>query len=295
MTKILVIPPKKQSIDSLIKTKIAGFILGINGFTVFYDNLFKIEELKDVILKLKKHKKEVFIILNKLIYNQDIPLLKEYLLILDDLEIDGIIYQDISIVNLKGQLKLKTPLVWHQLHLVTNYKSCNYWHQKGIKFGYLSNNITLDDIIKIKEKTKMKLLMDGYGYLPIFYSSRQLLTNYNTYINKGNQEDIYYLKEDDKSYPIYEDNLGTYILSPHILSVTNELPKLVNHRLDYLVLNGLLIDSDCFIKITNYFISALNNFALIKDLNKKIAKISPHPLSTNFLYQHTIYRVRQDD
>ncbi len=295
MTKILVIPSKKESLQDLIKSKGDGFILGIKGFTIFNHNLFEIEELKEIVSKLKKYNKEVFIALNKLIYNQDIPLLKEYLLILEEIKVTGIIYQDISIVNLKEELKLKTPLVWHQLHLVTNYKSCNYWYQKGIEYGYLANNINLDDIFKIKKQSKMKLLMDGYGYVPIFYSSRKLLTNYFVYLNKKKEQELYYLTKEGKFYPIYEDNFGTYILSPHILSVITELPSLINRQLDYLVLNGLYIDDSSFAKIIDYFSQAFNNLDLTEALNKKIALISPHPLSLNFLHQQTIYRVKKHD
>ena len=59
--------------------------------------------------------------------------LKAVLLELNNYDITGVMYYDISIVNLKEKLNLKYDLVWSQEHLTTNYFTCNYWYSKSIK------------------------------------------------------------------------------------------------------------------------------------------------------------------
>lgn len=300
MSKILVIPPKLEDIDSLIDIGIDGFILGLKDFSFFHSFELTIEQLKEIIPKIKKAKKEIFISLNKIIYNEDIPLLKEYLLILEKLDINGILYDDISIVNLKQELKLKTPLVWNQLHFPTNYHTCNYWYSHGVKYGMLSTAITLKEIITIKKKTKMKLMVNVYGYLPIFTSSRYLISNYFEYINKSKKDELYYIGEDSKDelYPIYEDKKGTYILSSHILNALDELPLLIKNKVDYLVLRGLSIESHDFINITKCFVEALDHLSslsTIKKLSKKVADYSNKLTDKGFLYKETGYKVKSNE
>lgn len=293
-------PPCIGDIDKMIDAGVDGFIFGIKDFSLFFNFQMTMDELKDILPSIKNKKKEVFIALNKIIYNEDISLLKEYLLILDNLNIDGILYDDISIVNLKKELGLKTDLVWHQAHLVTNYQACNYWHNRHeIKYGFLSNEITLEDILEIKKNTSMQLMMLVYGYLPMFQSSRSLITNYLSYIDKKKQDNLYYLNEPIKKMecPIYEDINGTYILSSHILNALSEIPTLIDAKMDYLVLNGLCLSSDEFIRIADIFVKASLNSAdkvLIEALNKDANDISKST-DKGFLYKETVYRVKSNE
>ena len=43
-----------------------------------------------------------------------------------------------------------------------------------------------------------------YGYLPIFYSRRYLISNYLKYIDKNKDSNIYYIKHKENKYPIVE-------------------------------------------------------------------------------------------
>ena len=60
---------------------------------------------------------------------------------------------------------------------------------KGIILGVKSLSIyplelDIDSIIDIKNNTGMNIFYMVYGYLPIFYSRRCLITNYFKYIDK---------------------------------------------------------------------------------------------------------------
>jgi putative protease len=298
MSKILVMPSNLNDIEELLSLEIDGFIFGIKDFSAFVSS-GSIEDIKAIVSKIKEAKKEIFISLNKIIYNEDIPLLKEYLLDIEKMKINGILYEDLSIINLKEELNLKTDLVWNQTHLPTNYYTCNYWYEKHkIKYGYLSSEITLDEIINIKKNTNMKLMVNVYGYLPMSYSSRMLITNYLNYIEKSLTSDYYYIKEPVRnvSYPIYEDSNGTYILSGSVLNALEEMSVLIKEKLNYLVLNGIMFPKNDFKEICKTFIEGKEKDSNeLKELSKKVDNITKNPTDKGFLYKETIYKVKNNE
>ena len=92
MSKIVIKPTNKKQIklhDSII-VGVKNLSVGVLELTV--------EEIN----KLKN--KEIFVSINKNIHNQDLPYLKEVLLNLKNIK--GVIYYDVSIVNLKQELNL---------------------------------------------------------------------------------------------------------------------------------------------------------------------------------------------
>ena len=66
---------------------------------------------------------------------------------LTKMNIKGLIFYDLSILNIVKELNLSIPLVIAQDHLITNYNICNYYHEKGVEYAYLSSDITKDEIV----------------------------------------------------------------------------------------------------------------------------------------------------
>ena len=251
MSKIAIIV---KSVEEAKEIDADAYLLPLKDLSINYQNTFTIEEIKEI----KKLNKEVFVFINKNIENSEIEILKETLIKLDKLDINGIIFYDIAVVELKEELKLKTNLVWHQEHLTTNYGTVNYWYSKGVKYSYLSSELTKREIEEIKKNTKSKLFVNVFGYIPIFTSKRHLVENYKQTFNldeKGNK--IY---KEGKYYNIEDTKNGTTVFSDYILNIKEKID------VDYLVYNTNLI----------------KNFK--ETLNSKE--------ETGFLYKETIYKVK---
>ena len=138
-----------KNLEEIKKTDnlVDGYIIGIEDLSTNMPAYFSLSELKEM---LKITDKEVFVSLNKNMHSKDLPLLKNTLLELEKLNIEGILYYDVSIVNIKQELNLKKDLVWNGEHLVTNSLSIDFWKSEGVNFAYLSSDITKEEIIKIK-------------------------------------------------------------------------------------------------------------------------------------------------
>lgn len=289
MKKLLVIPWNKEQITNTLPYTDA-YLIGIKDLSVNTTNYSK-EETLEIINLLKENKKEIFISLNKNMHNKDLESLKEIMIWLEDKNINGIFYYDIALVQIKQNLKLKTPLVWSQEHLTTNACSANFWQQEGVDYMYVSAEITKDEIIEIKNGTKMKLMVPMFGYIPMFASRRHLIKNYLEKFSLKDNSNYYFLQKEGKDYPIIDNENGTFVYSGNILNGIYEYSLLKDNTIDYATLNGFLIDNDLFTNITKKFktIDKENN----KEYEEYIDSLFSN-IDRGFLYKETIYKVKKN-
>lgn len=283
MSKKLIIPSNMKMIKRF-KNKVDGYILSVDGLSVNAPYYFKFDEVSDIVRK--NHDKEIFISLNKNMHDSDLECLKEALLKLDKTNVKGIIYYDISIVNLKEELGLNLELVWNQEHMTNNYFTINYWKEHGVNYTWLSNDITLKEIKEIEENVNSKLMIELFGYVSMFTSYRHLVNNYLKTFNLAEKKE-YYIEKEGKSYSIVDDKNGTTVYSSNILNGLYESVELNN--LDYIILNSYNIDEDCFEIVVELF----NN---VNDKNKveykKIIDNMFKNTDSGFLYKETVYKVK---
>ena len=281
MTKILVNPKNIDHIEYLNNTDIDGYIVGINEYSIYSSLKIDINNFNDI----NFNNKEVYILLNKSLYNKDIDNITKLLIKLSKLNIKGVFFEDVAIYNINKNLKLNLSLIWNQLHLPTNYLTCNYWSSKGVKGVYLSSELMIEDFINNKKETNMFVFVNIYGYIPIFESSRILLTNYFNFINKDKTDDFYYIKERvcNKFNIIYEEYDNTFILDDKLNGI-NSFNMIINNKIDYIVLNSLFIDID-------EFNSDLNDYLKVR----KGTSVNKEDTYTGFLHKESIFKVKSDD
>ena len=124
----LIIEPSTK--DDLYLDYVDGIILSLKDYSIGSNVYYDLDEIKEI---LKNTKKEIFINMNNNIMNNEIEELKTILKELDKLNIKGIFFYDIAILQLKRELKLNIDLIWNQTHMVNNYKTCDYYYSKGVK------------------------------------------------------------------------------------------------------------------------------------------------------------------
>ena len=217
-------------------------------------------------------------------HNKDLDILKETLLKLENYNIKGIIYYDVALVRLKKELNLKNDLVWAAEHLVNNYGTINYWHDEGVNYAYLSSEITKNEILEIKEKAKSKLMMNIFGYVPIFTSKRNLVNNYLETFDKEKISNIYYMYKEGVTYPLMDTKNGTTAYSGFVL---NGIKEYFDLDLDYYVINSFLIDDIETILDTFREVNENNLEKCYQKLNNIIGN-----MDDGFLHKETIYKVK---
>ena len=274
----------KNNLEKYKKIGAQAFIFGLKDFSSGYDNELSIKEIRELVEDNKDS--EIFISINKNIFNEELDKLKDNLLELDKLPIKGILFYDVSLLKIKRDLSLKVPLVWNATHMVTNYNTCNYYYDKGVEYGYLAKEITIDEINEIKDNTKMKLFTFILGYPDTSYTRRSLLTNYFKSIKKDKTKKVYEVVNNDDKYLIKEENNGTVIYKGEILNGSYLLNRL---NTDYVVLDNNLIDDEVFTKVLELFVKLVNKYDenIVKEIDSLIGSYK------GFFETKTIYKVKR--
>ena len=256
-----------------------GFVLPLTSFSVDYNNSYTIEDIKEIYSKTDK---EVFVVINKMIENDEVDSIKEILLELDKIGITGVFFYDLAILELKKELNLKLDLVWNNTHMVTNYYTCNYYYDKGCKYSYLSNEVTLDEIVDIKKKTKSSLVFMLLGYPVSSFSKRKLLTN-----SDFEKELIITEPVSKQEYKVVENEYGTTFKYNKVRNNATCLKELIDNNIDYVYLIEDDINHDSFaraLKLTKEYIDN-NNLDYVSKMRDIFGS------DTGFLYRKTIYKV----
>lgn len=279
--------PAYPNIDALIDQADA-FLFGYQKMSMNFLVTVDLEDIQKMLPILKEKKKQLFIALNKNFHSSELGSVKEVMQKLADLQIDGILYYDVAVIQMKKEYKIEIPLIWGAEHLTTNYATMNYWHQHGADMVFVSGEITKKEIIEIKEQIKIPLLVSILGYLPMFVSERHEVKNYLDYFQLQDKSPFYYMEKEGKRYPIVDNEEGTFVYSSHILNGYQEYLELKEHNIDYVLLNEHFIERSIFLKILILFHEETGSDALIDSL-------LGGNTDKGFLYKETVYQVKHYD
>lgn len=234
MSNLIVIPNKKDEVDFLLNSNIKGLIIGVKGLSIYNCEL----DIDSIISLSNNINKKIIIAINKMIHNNDLDYVKDVISKVSNTNI-SIMFHDLGVLNIISNLNIKNELIIYGEHLNLSTLSNTFYKGKGIISSYLSSDITYEEINEIKNRTGMNIYYTVYGYLPIFYSRRSLITNYFKYINKEVNDDMYYIYDKDNKYLIKEKNFGTLIYSP-LVNIINDIDKIKD--IDYYVIDLSYVD-----------------------------------------------------
>lgn len=285
--KVLIEPKTKEKI---YKEHIDGLIISLKDYAIQSEVYYTKEEIK----KLKEENKdiEIFVNINKNIFNHELEDLKQILIYLDKLNLTGLLFYDLSILKLKKELKLKTELVWYGTYMVTNYKTCNYYYNKGVKYAILSKEITKEEIIDILNKSKIVSMIEVISMPTVAFSKRKLLTNYYEDIKEKVKDKLVVTeKVTNDEYEIKEEKAGTGFILKKITNGTPIIKDLYENNADYIIIKEYGLDSINFEEL----LIDLNNYLASKCLDQAfIKKYEVLGNNTNFFYTETFHRVKKE-
>lgn len=274
-----------SNIEEYKKIGADAFIFGLKNYCSGYYNSLSLEEIK----KLREdYDGELFIAINKNIFNEELKELEEALIFLDKIHVDGVLFYDLSILYIKRRLNLALPLVWNQTHMVTNYNSCNYYYNKGVEYGVVASEITLEEVNELNNKTNMKLFLNVLGYQVMSYSRRNLVDNFFKSIGKVREKESYIIKNNGEDYLIKQEDNGACLFSHKVL---NGSVVISNTQVDYVILNDMDIPHDVFTKCLCLFRKLIDtkDEKFVKEIDSLIGE------DRGFFFNKTIYKVKKND
>ena len=281
MSKIIVTPKNEKHLNKLLDDKIDAVLLSIENLSINSEYYISLNKLREILPKIKEKNKEVFISVNKIMHNYDLEELKICMQTLKELNVDKILFYDLSILSIADKLNITNKLVIYNEHSNASINSHKFYQSYGVDESLITSDITLEEINEIKKQTGIKLIVPVYGHIPIMYSRRYLLTNYFNHIKKQKTSPYYYFKQNEDKYIIKEEAYGTGIYSGKIINLDEEYQKYQN-TFDYIILYSNFIDASIYDNTIKHYLN-------INDLDKFDNSYK------GFAYTKTTYKVKKDE
>ena len=256
-----------------------GVIFPLENFSVDYFKYYNISDIREY---KNSTDKLLYVVINKMIFNNELDNLLNILKELESIKVDGVFFYDLAVLKLVKENKINLNLIYNGTHMVTNSDTINLYYDLGVKGAYLSNEITKDEVLNIRGNTKSDLFILLLGNPVVAMSRRNLLASY--FINKNkSKSDLITIKEpkSGQEFLVKEDKNGTTFFYNRRLNLSNVYKELEDVGINY----GIIEQGDYSSGEYKELINAFVNFN-----KKKIDDLAGH--NRGFLYRETIYKVK---
>ncbi len=196
------------------------FILPLKDYSIGFNEYFSIDEINKI-----SESKNVYVIMNKLLHMKIYDFKNIYNKFNSNIKF---IVEDIGLVNIID----KDRLVLYENHILSNYKAINYLNDIDIKNVVINNDLTIDELMKIKSETKSNIFYFYISKNMLMYSRRNLVSNYNSHFNLEST-DSYLLSEKvtHKELEINESNDGSVVRYHKVFCASKYLDDLSSFNL----------------------------------------------------------------
>lgn len=121
------------------------------------DTNFDDAALEKAVNYAHEHGVNLYVTLNNLISNEELPQLKEYLLFLDRIQPDAVLVQDLAVVKLIRDLKITLPIHASVMMNTHNEPMVEFLKQYGITRIVAGREMTLTELSLLKERTGIEV------------------------------------------------------------------------------------------------------------------------------------------
>lgn len=260
------------------------------------------EEMKEGIEFAHDHGVKCHLALNIFAHNEDIGPFKEYLKSVKDLGIDAFIAADPGVIDMIWEIIPDAEIHLSTQANMTNYRTANFWYNRGIKRLVLARELTLGEIREIRDNIPEDMELESFvhGAMCISYSGRCLLSNFmiERDANRGMCAHPcrwkYALVEEQRPgqyYPVEEDNRGTYILNSKDLCLIEHIPELIAAGISSFKIEGRMKSIFYVATVISAYRRAIDayfegpeNYIFKEEWMDELCKVSHREFTTGFYF-----------
>jgi len=270
------------------------------GMRAFAGN-FTPEELPQAVKFAHDHGVKAHVTVNIMPRNDEVKNLPAYLERLDDAGVDALIVADMGAFTLAGKYAPHCERHISTQQSIANYECANAWYDLGAKRVVLARELSLPEIIGIRQNTPKELEIEtfGHGAMCVSYSGRCLLSNYMTGRDSNRGECAqpcryqYALMEEKRPgeyFPVFEDEKGTYILNSRDMCTIDHLKDLVDAGIDCIKIEGRAKSAYYAAIVTGAYRHAIDDVYAGRPIDPvwrdEVEHVSHRIYSTGFYYGH---------
>ncbi len=151
--------------------------VGLNSFSArAYANNFSIDELKELITYAHLRESKVFVTMNTIVFQDELPLAFSLIDELAKIFVDALIIQDLALINYVVQ-KYPTLEVHASTQMgIDDLEGIKVLEQLGVKRVVLAREVSINKIKQLKAQTSMPLEVFIHGALCVSYSGNCLMS-----------------------------------------------------------------------------------------------------------------------
>lgn len=197
---------------------------------------FSDEELGRAVRYAHERKVQVYCTVNIFAHDNDFAGLPQYLELLGEIGVDGLIVADPGVIALARKIIPYVPIHLSTQANVTNTANALFWQEQGVQRLNLARELSLPEIAAVDQALDIEVEVFVHGAICISFSGRCLLSQYMTG-RSANQGDCaqpcryhYSLVEEKRPgeyFPVCEDERGTYLYNSKDLCLLRLLPDLL--------------------------------------------------------------------
>ncbi len=247
---------------------------------------FSDEQIKTAVDFLHAQNKKLYITLNNLYFTRETDEIKEYLLFLEELKVDALIVQDLSLVKLHKTLNLTLPLHASVQMGIGNIEAVNFLEKLGFSRVILSKNLSLAEIKEIKQNVNIGLEFFAHGDMCISHTGQCHMSSFIAGASGNRGRCIKPCR-----WPYKLNGQEGYYLAHNDLSLLPFVKDLVNTGINSLKIEGRMRDATYLSEIVNIYRSAIDsyyaekeNYRVQKDHLNRIEKIKARNISVANLW-----------
>ena len=282
------------------------------GMRTASDN-FARAELKEAVEYAHKRGVKVYITVNILPHPAEQKRIPEYLEYLESIKPDALIISDLGVFSMA---KKYAPSL--QLHVSTqastvNAEACKMWYSLGASRIVLARELSLAEIIDIKNNIPSELELEAFvhGAMCVSYSGRCLLSNFFTCrdANRGNcaqpcrweynvkeiRACISEVKRPEDVIEVIQDEGGTYLFSSKDMCMIEHIRELCDAGIDSLKIEGRVksayytaVTANAYKKEVNAYIENPDSYKMDPESLEMLESVSHRRYGTGYYFDMPI-------
>lgn len=311
--EILVAPKDITEISLLAEAGATAFVIGDERFALTLRGHFAPADLNQAVELIHKLGKKVYLLMDAIFPNALLNELTEFLTDVAQVPFDGIRVADLGAMMLIKEMLPNVLLHFVDAMMLTNHFTVNYWAERGVKRARLAHELTLDEVLAIKQEAKceIELLIQGAPFM--FTSRRKLVDNYLDFQRRFGSKDITvkpdgnYLFDAERNlyYPLVENAHGTHIYGGNDVCMIDALSEVAHAQVDSLYIESFTYHTtESLVAVVALYKMAIELLTVDKEKYEKaqavlfaeVVKYQGMNRQTDrgFYYKPTIYKNQSD-
>lgn len=288
----------------------AVYLGGVNYSLRANAKNFTLKEIKEGVKYCHYNSAKLYVTVNIVFHNDDVKDLTEYLIELEKIGVDAVIFSDPLVLDIVKKNNLKLELHLSTQASILNKDAAKYYIKQGVSRIVLARECSRNDIKNIIDETGTEVECFVHGAMCTNISGRCVLSNYftNRDANRGGCCQVcrfnFNLYDEDKNKISDTDN---FTIAPKDLSLASYVNDMMEIGVSSFKLEGrmrsvyyIATTISCFRKLIDFYSNNMNDEEYIKRVMRVLYRCANRDVAPQFYnkkagFEEQYYTARQED